>query len=1117
MQRKRLTSVALAAVTVAAGAAVTGIALAGSVPMPAAAQSAPNSTTRTVTLVTGDLVSVSRDGRQVSAEPGSGRTGVTFTTTTVGGHVSVIPSDAGPLLAAGRLDARLFDVTGLLAAGYDRRDHLPLILVGGGRAAAAGVTGLATGKDLPAVNGTAVRQPRARAAESWRALTGGDTSTRALRSGMAKVWLDGLRHPTLDVSVPQVGAPAAWAAGYTGSGTTVAVLDTGIDGTHPDLAGKVVGRDNFTDGVEPDDDLSGHGTHVASTIAGTGAASGGRFTGVAPGANLLDGKVCTVGGCAESWIIAGMTWAAANQHAKVVNMSLGGPDDPEVVDPVEEAVQTLSEQYGTLFVVAAGNADGVTEGSISSPGTAPAALTVGAVDDNDALADFSRRGPGPHGALKPDIVAPGVNITAARGTSAAEVPGSAGDPYTSLSGTSMATPHVAGAAAILAQQHTGWSGQRLKPALMAAAKPNSAYRVSAQGAGRLDVARAVTQQVTSATGSVSFGRQQWPHTDDQLISREVSYHNDGAADVTLTLEMATVYPDGTPTPRGTFTVSPASVVVPAGGQATATVTVDTRVAGPDGYVGGWLTGRSSDLVIRTPVAVDKEVESYDVTLTHLDRFGATPAFFDTALAKRDDPPFTIGWVGPDPGNTVTLRVPAGHYTLMSAVYTGGAKPGSGNSETEESAALLAQPDLHVNQPLRISLDARQGLPISVTVPRSSATQVYAQIGAGTESPWGGASFTILGDSFANRYSARIGPDVHDDRFSSTVAGQWAQADPAGGTDNSPYFYALYFPVQGRMVHGYQRSVADRELAAVRADFAVAQPGAAGFKRVRTASKLTDAGNFGPYLRFSLPFTRTEYYNTDSGIGSAGDFEERLGEDTQSFVMDTIYTEYRAGRPYHETWNRGAFAPALPPKDFLWLGVTRAGDTMTIDVPRFNDGAGRAGDSSTTVRTTTLFRDGKKIADADGEIPVPPDESVYTLQMHTERGTPHVLSTKTDIAWTFRSGHVDADAPRTLPLWSFRFAPELDQLNTAPADRVCAVPFSVTPQQGAYPGELTTRRVDVSFDDGATWKPAPLRPGAALITHPKGSGFVSLRATAADTNANTVEQTIIHAYRYGEVR
>jgi subtilisin family serine protease len=137
----------------------------------------------------------------------------------------------------------------------------------------------------------------------WQQLT-----TTSLRGGIDHVWLDGQRKLSLDVSVPQIGAPAAWKAGLDGAGVTVAVLDSGIDATHPDLKDQISQARNFTT-VPDTDDTVGHGTHVASTIAGTGAASGGRYRGVAPGAKLLVGKVCT-DVCEDSDILAGMAWAA---------------------------------------------------------------------------------------------------------------------------------------------------------------------------------------------------------------------------------------------------------------------------------------------------------------------------------------------------------------------------------------------------------------------------------------------------------------------------------------------------------------------------------------------------------------------------------------------------------------------------------------------------------------------------------------------------------------------------------------------------------------------------------------------------------------------------------------
>jgi subtilisin family serine protease len=296
---------------------------------------------RTVTLITGDQVTVAGDG-MMSIQRGKGRDGIRFVTATVDGHLRVTPSDALPLIHAGRLDRRLFDVTALLDFGYDKRKELPLIVTNTNARAAIAGAGARVARELRAVNGLALRV--APDTTFWAGLTKG---AGTLDAGVGKIWLDGLRQHALDVSVPQVGAPTAWASGYDGTGVTVGLLDSGADRNHPDLAGQIVASMNFTEGEEPDEDLEGHGTHVASTILGTGAASDGRYKGVAPGAKLLAGKVCVIFGCAESWILAGMQWAAEN-GATAVNMSLGGPDTPEL-DPVEQAVQTLTDQYGTLL------------------------------------------------------------------------------------------------------------------------------------------------------------------------------------------------------------------------------------------------------------------------------------------------------------------------------------------------------------------------------------------------------------------------------------------------------------------------------------------------------------------------------------------------------------------------------------------------------------------------------------------------------------------------------------------------------------------------------------------------------------------------------------------------
>ena len=165
--------------------------------------------------------------------------------------------------------------------------------------------------------------------------------------------------------MPQIHAPQAWAAGFDGAGTTVAVLDSGYDATHPDLAGRVGATANFTEESSVKDG-HGHGTHVASTVAGSGAASDGLRKGVAPRTTLMIGKVLNDRGSGQdSMVLAGMVWAV-DQGADVVSMSLGGDAD-DGTSPLAQAINELSATSDTLFVVAAGN-NGSKPSTVTTPG-----------------------------------------------------------------------------------------------------------------------------------------------------------------------------------------------------------------------------------------------------------------------------------------------------------------------------------------------------------------------------------------------------------------------------------------------------------------------------------------------------------------------------------------------------------------------------------------------------------------------------------------------------------------------------------------------------------------------------------------------------------------------------
>jgi subtilisin family serine protease len=299
------------------------------------------------------------------------------------------------------------------------------------------------------------------------------------------VWPDLPVHTWLDVSVPLLGVPKAWAAGYTGKGITIAVVDTGVDTGHPDLAGRVAGSKDFTGAGFADG--HGHGTHVCSIAAGSGAASQGKYTGVAPEATLVVARVLKSDGSGmTSDVMAGVEWVVA-QKARVINLSLGASGSCDGTDALSALCDVAWEQ-GVVVCVAAGN-DGPSGHTVGAPGCARKVITVGASDDQDAVADFSSRGPTLDGREKPDLCLPGVGIMAARagGTSM-------GHPldqyYTAASGTSMATPHCAGAAALLLQARPDRTPDQIKGMLMQTAK-GLGLDANTQGAGRADVANAL--------------------------------------------------------------------------------------------------------------------------------------------------------------------------------------------------------------------------------------------------------------------------------------------------------------------------------------------------------------------------------------------------------------------------------------------------------------------------------------------------------------------------------------------------------------------------------------------------------------------------------------------------
>ncbi|NPA91722.1 MAG: S8 family peptidase [Chloroflexi bacterium] len=303
-----------------------------------------------------------------------------------------------------------------------------------------------------------------------------------------RVWEDLPVYPLLDVSVPKIGAPRVWELGWTGEGIRVAVVDTGVDLHHPDLEDRIVATADFS-GSGSVQDRDGHGTHVASIIAGSGAASGGTYRGVAPEAELYIAKALDDRGRGYmSDVIAGLDWALA-QQVHVVNVSLGAEVACDGTDALSTACDALVKE-GIVVCVAAGNS-GPGRGTIGSPGCAREVITVGATTDNDQVALFSSRGPTADGRVKPDICFPGEGIVAAR-AQGTDMGTPVNTYYTAASGTSMATPHCTGAVALLLEAEPHLTPSDIKKRLMDTAV-DLGLDANLQGAGRGDVYAAVAQ------------------------------------------------------------------------------------------------------------------------------------------------------------------------------------------------------------------------------------------------------------------------------------------------------------------------------------------------------------------------------------------------------------------------------------------------------------------------------------------------------------------------------------------------------------------------------------------------------------------------------------------------
>ncbi|MFJ9428391.1 S8 family peptidase [Streptomyces sp. NPDC101490] len=1058
----------------------------------------------TVVLITGDRVLVDSKGRVAGIERAKGREDIPFFTQVHEGRTYVMPRDARRLVADGTLDQRLFDITGLAEPESRKAYRGGLKVIVGYKGAAAGSArtevrashGTTLSRTLSSLGADAVTSATDSTESLWDALTRPQSDGSAARtSGIAKIWLDGVRKASLDRSTGQIGAPAAWGRSLDGTGVKIAVLDTGIDDTHPDLAGRVAAARNFSRSPDAVDRV-GHGTHVASIAAGTGAKDS-RFKGVAPGAQLISAKVLDdYGYGSDSESIAGIDWAVA-QGADIVNLSLGSTDRPGI-DPLEAHVNKVSAEKGVLFAVAAGNLGDPRPGTVNSPGSAVEALTVGAVDDNDQLAPFSALGPRKEDhAVKPDISAPGVGISAA---AAAGTPGQNPPGYVGLDGTSMATPHVAGAAALLKQKNPTWTGAQLKAALTGSAKGGT-HSVFEQGAGRLSVDRAIDQTVFSEGGPVHLGRQQWPHNDDTPTTKQVTYRNSGTADVTLDLSLAApTGGDGQPAPAGFFTLGAQRITVPAGGTTSVDLTADTRIGGAvDGSYSATVVASGGGQSVRTPATVDREVESYDVTFDTVGRADAPGAVWGADLYGYQGLADGLQFLPDLASGSATVRLPRGTYNLQADMQVDPTDPKKGLD-------LIHNPRFSVTGPTTVTLDARTTRPVTVKVPDAAAQQTRVGMFYTIGTPDSGYAHGIDARSFENIRTARHGSVGTD----ATLTQQWSARWERG----TSVYQTLAGGVVQELATGYDKVYKAKDLALVKVGFGASAPGLAG--GLTAEGSLPEAGGFvDHYPAHPAPGTQKLYVSTDDGISWSfgasvlGEAGPDGGRPIDAEFLLATEPQLKPGSTHTRNVNVGVLGPRMGAGE----GIVRDGDDIYGAFTMVSDGAGHYGIARYAGATTTVHRNGVLYAQKDAAVDresftLTPESAKYTVATTVNRNPKYNRTgTRIDASWTFTSAR-SATGPVELPVSTVRFQPNLALDSTAPAGVKQTFPVVV---QGAAAGaNLKTLRVQVSYD-GQSWQSVPVGAGKITVRAPEKGKAVSLKAVVTDKQGNQSMVTVHNAF------
>jgi len=776
-----------------------------------------------------------------------------------------------------------------------------------------------------------------------------------------------------------------------------------------------------------------------------------------------------------------MEWAAA--RADVVNMSLGGWEPSDGTDPLSQAVDALTKQHGTLFVVAVGN-DGYADRLIAAPAAAASALTVGAVDGSDRLADFSSRGPVINtNAAKPEIVAPGVDIVAARaaGTAMGRV---VDDRYTAASGTSMAAPHVAGAAALLVQRHPDWDPVRLKAALVGAAAALPGTDPYSVGAGRLDAVGALDDLVPGQA-VVNLGTS--------LSSTTLTWTNTGKALVTVPLFGRVVDRQGGS--HQAVTVSPRLLALQPDATGSASLRLDRSKLAPGFYaarVGGTL------------VTFYVEPPSHELTLTMTTLPGAPDPSDISAfgnIVNLDDPAAYAVRFDLSPGDTIRIRVPDGRYSVVGSVWEFGER---------ERMALTGDPDVTVDRDTAVVLDAASARPVGMAIEgvrteASSLGILYEQRGRRGPS-WD--DFAYSWGEGARRESVFAVP------MEQPGVGEFRAYTAAGLHAAGPVLY--------NVIHAHPSGLSDLSPVVGTASFIRIDQ---RFHRLDTPDSVTGHKRYGLAPSGLIVL---EDFDTDVSGDRVDYLSPGYAWIDEAFYADGVVTQestrtYAPGSRHEKVWVRQPLRPDWydavepSPSDCAPTPPSRTRGNLHIQLVELTDQHQRfacfdwGGDVE---RRLALYRNGTLLGSAASTVAdfaVPAPVATYRLTYDLDTSAILPVSTRVSTAWTFRSAAPAGTASAPLPLLSVDYALPLDAFNhprNGPAE------FAVHQAHGVARQQITSFRLWASLDDGATWRPVQVHPVGGdrwRATLPAGSA-VSLRVSVGASAGSGFEQTIIRAFR-----